>query len=67
LIETRKKNNMKYYENVANELDNLLIDHSNFIKKRYKLNSEQMHKVIENWSLGISIRYLESNKKGKQQ
>ena len=56
---------MKYYENVANELDNLLIDHSNFIKKRYKLNSEQMCKVIENWSMGVSIRYLESNKKGK--
>ena len=55
---------MKYYESVANELDNLLIDHSKFIKKRYKLNSEQMYKVIENWSMGISIRYLESNKEG---
>jgi len=56
---------MKYYESVANELDNLLIDHSKFIKKRYKLNLEQMYKVIENWSMGVSIRYLESNKKGK--
>ena len=55
---------MKYYESVANELDNLLIDHSKFIKKRYKLNSEQMYKVIENWSMGVSIRYLESNKEG---
>ena len=51
---------MKYYENIASELDDLLIQHSRFIKRRYKLNQKQMSKVIETWSQGISIRYLET-------
>jgi|TARA_B100001939_G_scaffold142261_1_gene123082 hypothetical protein len=51
---------MKYYENIASELDDLLIHNSRFIKKRYKLNQKQMSKVIETWSQGISIRYLET-------
>ena len=51
---------MKYYENIANELDDLLIQHSKIIKKRCKLNKKQMSKVIDTWSQGISIRYLET-------
>ena len=52
---------MKYYENIASELDNLLI-HNSRIKLlciKYKLNQKQMSKVIETWSQGVSIRYLE--------
>jgi len=52
---------MKYYENIASELDNLFI-HNSRIKLlciKYKLNQKQMSKVIETWSQGVSIRYLE--------
>ena len=51
---------MKYYENIASKLDYILIQHSRLIRKRYKLDQKQMSKVIETWSQGISIRYLET-------
>ena len=50
---------IKDYDSIANELDDLLINHVKIIQKRNRHKDQDIYNILERWSLGISIRWLE--------
>ena len=50
---------IKDYDSIADELDDLLINHAKIIQKRNRHKDQDIYIILESWSLGISIRGIE--------
>ena len=52
---------IKDYDSIADELDDLLINHAKIIQKRtrHKYKDQDIYNILQRWSLGISVRWLE--------
>ena len=51
--------NIKDYDSIADELDDLLINHAKIIQKRNRHKDQDIYNILQRWSLGISVRWLE--------
>ena len=51
--------NIKDYDSIADELDDLLINHAKIIQKRNRHKDQDIYNILERCSLGIIIRWLD--------